>query len=89
MIKLQKLKQQEKHLIFQQLNFVKEEADILRFSSVILSKITKLLALAASPYIEDGIFQKLRLIPLAEKKGDAYYLHFRRPGSQPHGRTGN
>ncbi|MFC1584899.1 heat-inducible transcriptional repressor HrcA [Fibrobacterota bacterium] len=68
LIHIQKLRKKEKNIISKQLAKVGQEDEILRLTSVILGKITNLLGIAATTIIEEGIFERLNLIQVAEKK---------------------
>lgn len=68
LMEVERLREIEVREIQQQLDRVNDQAELLRVTSKLLSKISRQLSVVSSPHISSGVLEKLELIPLSSTK---------------------
>lgn len=68
LMEVERLREIEVREIQQQLDRVNDQAELLRVTSKLLSKISRQLSVVSSPHISSGVLEKLELIPLSSSK---------------------
>ncbi len=68
LMELERISEQEKRSIREQLDRVFDAEELLRDTSKLLSKISNQLSIVTSPHLSSGIFQKLELVQVSSSK---------------------
>ncbi len=68
LIKIRNLLPRERNIILRTLKNANDEKEILDIASVILSKVSNLLGIAAAPYVKDAVIKRITLVPIAGRK---------------------
>ena len=68
LMEVERLREIELREIHEQLDRVSDQAELLRVTSKLLSRISRQLSIVSSPHISSGILEKLELIPLSSSK---------------------
>jgi heat-inducible transcriptional repressor len=68
LMELERISEQEKQIIREQLDRSYDAEELLRDTSKLLSKISNQLSIVTSPHLSSGIFQKLELVQVSSSK---------------------